>query len=116
MKEAVNNLKKAFEYYRQAGEPERALRIAQQPVRPRLGTQIGLIDLIEPALEMATVDSPDAARLFAAYGSLLGLAEGRYEEAQSRFEYGIRRLEAVDERYNLITAYTNLVYLVIKNK
>ena len=84
-REAIGNLKKAFEHYRHSDQPERALQVAEYPVRPQAGYQIGLKDLVGPAVEMAPPDSPEAARLYSIYGSVLGLEEIRYDEAQEAF-------------------------------
>ena len=86
MREGIINLKRTFEYYRQSGQKERALQVAQYPMRISVGAQSDLIDLVGPAVEMAPSDSPDAARLLSVYGRVLGLEEGRYDEGQEAFD------------------------------
>lgn len=86
MKEAIGNLRRAFEHYRRSGQLEQALQVAQYPVRPRVGFQAGLKGLVEPAVELASPDSPDAARLLSIYGRVLGLEEGRYQAACEAFD------------------------------
>jgi len=38
--EAIGNLKRAFEHYRQTGQLERALQVAEYSVRPQAGYQV----------------------------------------------------------------------------
>jgi len=94
MREAVGHLKRAFEHYRQAGQRELALQVAEYPVRPRVGFQAGLKSLVGPAVEMAPPDSPEAARLLSIYGRVMGFEEGQYDEAREAFS----RALAIAER------------------
>ncbi len=94
MREAIGSLKRAFEHYRLSDQWELALQVAKYPLRPRIGYRLELKSLIEPALELAEQDSPEAAQLFTAYGSVLGLEEGRYDEARDAFS----RALAIAER------------------
>jgi DNA-binding CsgD family transcriptional regulator/tetratricopeptide (TPR) repeat protein len=91
---AISYLKRTFEYYRQSGQQERAVQVAQFQVRPRPGYQFGLISLVEPAVGMAPPDSPDAARLLILLGEVLGLEEGRYPEAQQAFDKALAIAES----------------------
>jgi len=92
-KGAIDSLKRAFEHYRQSGQLELALRVAQYPVRPRVGFQVGLNGLVGPAVGLASPDSPDAARLLSIYGRVLGLEEGRYDEAREAFDRALTNAE-----------------------
>ena len=84
-REAVGNLKRAFEFYRQAGEVKLALQVAQYTIRPWAGHQSGMTQVLEAALELVAPDSLEAARLQAVYGRVIGFEEGRYDEAQQAF-------------------------------
>jgi len=104
---AVRNLKRAFEYFRQEGQQERALQVAQFHVRPRVGHRTGLIGIVGPAAEMAPPDSPDAARLFIVSGTLLGLEEGRYTEAQQAFDRALAIAEGCGDVSLELSALSN---------
>ena len=95
--EAIRNLKRAFDHYRQTGQPDRALEVAKYPVRTRSGFRIGMEDLLGPAVELAKPESPDAARLLSNYGRVLGLEQARYDEAQEAFNRALRIAEQSDD-------------------
>jgi class 3 adenylate cyclase/tetratricopeptide (TPR) repeat protein len=86
VQEAVANLTRAFQYYVQAGELDRAVAIAEYPVRPQVGVPAGLDGLVRPALTMVPPNSQREGRLLATSGRVKGLDEGDYQAAESAFQ------------------------------
>jgi DNA-binding CsgD family transcriptional regulator len=86
VEEAVANLRSAFEYHMQAGDNDRALEIAQSPMRLPVGERAGLADLLEVALGIAPPGSSAKGRLLAAYGYAAGLEEGDFQAAEQAFQ------------------------------
>ncbi len=79
--EAVASLSRAFDYFVAAGDVNRALTVAAQPLPPVTGL-IGATQLISRALALVPPDSPEAGRLQSQYGVVIGIQEGDYEGAQ----------------------------------
>jgi DNA-binding CsgD family transcriptional regulator/tetratricopeptide (TPR) repeat protein len=86
VEEAVANLRSAFEYHMQAGDNDRALEIAQSPMRFPVGERAGLADLLEVALGISPPGSSAKGRLLAAYGYAAGLEEGDFQAAEQSFQ------------------------------
>ena len=84
--EAVTSLSRALDYYAEAGEPDRAVAVAEYPFYPLIGQRIGNDQLIARALALVDPDSPRAGRLLSRYGRLMGLEEGDYDGAQDAFD------------------------------
>ena len=80
--DAVASLRRAFEYFAQAGNVALAVAVAESPVSIN-NTETG--DLIERALAMVAPDSHEAGRLLSRYGGVLGRTEGHYDGAQETF-------------------------------
>jgi len=78
--EAVASLRRAFEYFAQAGNVSLAVAVAEYPLSLRGGTEMG--ELIGRALAMVAPDSHEAGRLLSRYGGVLGRTEGHYDGAQ----------------------------------
>ena len=87
--EAIRNFKLAFDYYRNTGQVGFALQVAEFPIRPGAGYQFGLNTLVEPALELTALDSPERARLLSIYGRVIGFEEGRYDQAEKAFHQAL---------------------------
>ena len=85
MLQAADSLRRAFSYYADAGDVERAVEVAEYPYPPTLGYSLGGTKLIARALELAPPESQQAGRLLSRYGYLLGLEEGNYASAQEAF-------------------------------
>ena len=81
MWEAVTSLSRAFDYYVDAGDVNRAVAVADQPLPPVTGLA-GATKLISRALALVPPDSPEAGRLQSQYGVVMGIQEGDYEGAQ----------------------------------
>jgi tetratricopeptide (TPR) repeat protein len=83
--EAVINLRRAFDYYAEVGDVDRAVAVAEYPVRATLGVTVGEAELIRRALALVSPDSRQAGRLLSAYGLSLYQETGDYEGAQEAF-------------------------------
>ena len=81
LQEAVASLSRAFDYYVDAGDVDRAVAVADQPLPPVTGLA-GATQLISRALALVPPDSPEAGRLQSQYGVVMGIQEGDYEGAQ----------------------------------
>ena len=79
---AADSLSRAFSYYVDAGDLERAVEVAECQYTPGTGRSLGVAQLIVRALELVVPGSHQAGRLLARYGFLLGIEEGDYVGAQ----------------------------------
>ena len=86
IEEAVINLRRAFDYYAEVGEFDRAVAIAEYPFYPLIGQRSGNNQLIARALELVDPQSPRAALLLSRYGRIMGLEEGNYNAAQDALD------------------------------
>ena len=78
---AVSNLGRAFDYFAQAGDVERAISVADH-----LPAAKGTADVLARALTLVGPDSYEAGRVLPTYGLSLGIEEGNYEGAQSALD------------------------------
>ena len=78
----ADSLSRAFDYYADAGDVERAVGVAEYPYLPVSGRSLGVTQLIVRALELVSPESHQAGRLLARYGYLLGIEEGDYVGAE----------------------------------
>ena len=81
--EAVASLRKAFDYYAEAGNADEAAAIAEHPFPASAGRDYGVLQIIERALALVPPTSPQAGRLLARYGWLLGIEKANYEESRN---------------------------------
>ncbi|MDP6453011.1 MAG: AAA family ATPase, partial [SAR202 cluster bacterium] len=95
--EAVSNLNCAIDFYIEQGDIERAVGVAEHPIHPIVGWQIGLVDLISRALELVPPDTQQSGHLLARYGLALALETLDYEGAQDAFN---RALEIAQRESN----------------
>ena len=79
--EAIATLTRAFDYYADVGDVDRAVAAAEAPIGTTPGLK-GLARLQSRALELVAPGSPAAGRLLPLYGRALGVGEGDYEAAQ----------------------------------
>ncbi|MBQ12696.1 MAG: hypothetical protein CMJ45_14245 [Planctomyces sp.] len=79
--EVVASLRRAFEYFAQAGDVSQAVAVAEYPVFA--GTDMR--ELLERALTMVAPDSHEEGRLLSRHGGCLGRLEGGYDDAQEAF-------------------------------
>ncbi len=82
MSKTVDSLSRAFNYYADAGDVERAVEVAECQYTPVSGQSVGVAQLIVRALELVSPESRQAGRLLARYGNLLGIEDGDYVGAQ----------------------------------
>ena len=68
VEEAVANLGRAFDYYEQVGDAERAVAIAEHPVGAFSAQRSGMAQLMRRALELVPPESHEAARILAFHG------------------------------------------------
>ena len=69
--EALGSLERAFEYYIDAGDVDRAVAAAEYPVRRPPGTTTGTMDLVSRVLALVPPDSHQAGRLLSTHGLTL---------------------------------------------
>jgi len=86
---AVDALSKAFEYYAELGEVDRAVAVAEYPLYSPLGYRSGVTQLIARGLELVAPDSHRAGNLYSRYGEYLQTEMGNYEEAQQAFKQAL---------------------------
>lgn len=77
--EAVGSLRKAFDYYVEAGNVDQAVAIAEHPFPASAGRDYGVLQIIERALELVPPTSQQAGRLLARFGWLMGIEKADYE-------------------------------------
>ena len=82
VQEYLTNLRLALDYYIQEGNVERAVEVAEYPVRAALGVSGGEAELLSRALALVPADSSQAGRLLSAYGLALYQETGDYPAGQ----------------------------------
>jgi predicted ATPase len=83
--DAVVSLGRAFDYFVDVNDLERALIVAESQMPRVLGIRTVMGSLIERALELVPSDSHQAGRLLSRYGQEIGIASADYESAQTAF-------------------------------
>jgi tetratricopeptide (TPR) repeat protein len=83
--EPAANLRRAFDYYAEAGEVDQAVVVAEHPVQSALGVPIGESELITRALALVPANSHYVGRLLSTYGLSLYQETGDYDGAQEAF-------------------------------
>ena len=82
--EAINSLARAFQYYFDAGDVERAVALAEYHIAEPSGIS-GMAAIISQALTLVPPDSHQAGRLLPNYGFSLFATTGDYQSAQEVF-------------------------------
>ena len=85
MHRAIAFLRRAFDYYADAGDVNRAVAVAQSRYPSRGGQSTGVAQLIARALTLVAADSHQAGELLSRHGYVLGMEEGDYEGAREAF-------------------------------
>ncbi|MCI0867469.1 MAG: hypothetical protein J4N89_13090, partial [Chloroflexi bacterium] len=85
IQEAVVTLCRAFDYYAETGDVDRAVAIAEYPFYPVAGQRIGDAQLVARALALVPSDSHEAGHLLSRYGRVVAIEEGDYDSAQEAF-------------------------------
>jgi len=83
--EAFANLRKAFDYYAEAGNVAKAVAAAVYPIVTPSYRIPGVTGLLARALTLVPADSHEAGRILSILGGFLGIDEGDYEGAQQAF-------------------------------
>ena len=87
--EAVDSLKKAFDYHAETGNADQAVAIAELPFPPSAGRDYGVLQMIERALALVPATSQQAGRLLARYGWLQGIEKANYEEGRDALDQAL---------------------------
>lgn len=106
---AVTNLRRAFEYYADAGEVSRAVTVASHPIPLWVG--LGLADfggLLRQALTLVPPEAHEAGGLLAQQGWLFGVIKADHDAAEAAFQQALfiarRHEDATLERRVLANA------------
>ena len=75
------NLSRAFNYYIEVGDVDRAVAVAEYPLRSFIGFRIGDNGIVARALPLVPPESIQAGRLLAHYGWALGVEDGDLDGA-----------------------------------
>ena len=86
VRDAVANLRSAFEYHVAAGDNERAVEIAQSLPRIPVGERGGLGDVMEVALGITPTGSSARGQLLANHGWIAGIEEIDYPTSTRSFQ------------------------------
>ena len=89
--EALANLVRAFDYYEETKDVDRAVAVAQSPVQSSLltGHDTGVMQLVTRALTLVPSDSQEAGRLLCQYGNILYYQAGDYDGALEALTYAL---------------------------
>ena len=111
--EAIANIHRAFDYYADNGEVERAVIVAEYQVQMLgSGIQTGS-DLVSRALNLVTTDSKEEARLLIRYGVVIGVENRDYQGAQTQIKRALaiaRRLEDPSLEMRALAWSSNIDY------
>ena len=94
IQDALDALRRAFDYYVDVGDGENAVAVAEYPYYPRFGQIYGDSRIVACALSLVPADSHAAGRLLFRQGHILGAEEGDFTGAQK----AVDRALAIAER------------------
>jgi ATP/maltotriose-dependent transcriptional regulator MalT len=119
LQETVNILSRAFDFYAEAGEVDRAVAVAEYPLSTGYLGRDGHAQFLLRALQLVPPDSLAAGRLLSSHGAELGRLENDYDGAQEalRRALAIARREkdlALEARTLALSANVNLYHLHIR--
>jgi DNA-binding SARP family transcriptional activator len=83
--EALDRMRRAFDYYASAGDTHHAVEVAAHPIPPVWG-ETHVPQLLSRALAMVPSDSLDAGHILANVGRFAGTNDGDYQGACDAFE------------------------------
>jgi DNA-binding CsgD family transcriptional regulator/tetratricopeptide (TPR) repeat protein len=86
---SINHLETAFNYYADIGDVAMAVAVAASVPRLSVGERAGPKPLLARALELVSAESHEAGRLLSQYGLVLGLQEGKYEDAMDALNHAL---------------------------
>ena len=109
--DAIANLRRAFDFYAEAGDVARSVAVAIYLNVTRGGHQPAATELIPRALKLVQADSHEAACLLSRYAGVLGLGQGDYEGAQEAIDQAleIARREADTDLEMVTLAIASMV-------
>ena len=84
--EVVANLNRAFEYYAEQGDIERAVAVAECPVDALPGQPVGAARMIANALALVEPETHAAGRLLSRYARMAAIEAGDYQTAAEACE------------------------------
>jgi tetratricopeptide (TPR) repeat protein len=87
--EVVAKLSRAFEYYADAGDMDRAVAVAECPVDALPGQAVGAARLVARALALVESDSHAAGRLLSRYARIVAIEEGDYRAATEACDHAL---------------------------
>ena len=111
LQDALDTLRRAFDYYVDAGDVEHAVAIAEYPYFPRFGYSYGSSQLVARALSLVPSGSHAAGRLLFRYGLILGVEEGDSAGAREAMESAFaiaEREEDTDLKMRILAASARL--------
>ena len=114
---AVTSLRRAFDYYVESGERERAVAVAAHPLP--LSLRFRYTDAprwISSALTLAVGDSRDAGALLTQHGGFIGFLDGDYPEAERAFAGALAIAErehddGLEQRTLAVAAFVDAFHL-----
>ncbi|MEK7817178.1 MAG: hypothetical protein AAB281_02880, partial [Actinomycetota bacterium] len=95
---AIDTLRRAFDYYAEVGDGDRAVAIAQYPVGGSSGTLASAARLVVRALDLVPPDSHAAGRLLSQYGYCYGYILGMEQDDYARALEAFRQALAIARR------------------
>ncbi len=111
MGEALVSLTRAFDYYAQAEDADRAVTVAQHPLLLFAGRGLGVAELLERALPLVPPDSTQAGQLLARHGEALGMERGDYDAARDAFSHALDIARRVGDLDLELRTLSNAAYV-----
>jgi DNA-binding SARP family transcriptional activator len=95
---AVVSLRRAFEYYAEAGDTSRAVTVAAYPLPISVGLGLaGFGGFVSQALTLVSRDAHEAGGVLAQHGWLAGVIDADYEVAQEAFQQALSIAQEHDD-------------------
>ena len=111
METGVNNLRRAFDYYAEAGEVDQVVAVGGYPLSAAGARLVHEAGLIPRALALVPPDSHFAGNLLYRYGWELGRIEGNYDAAQSAFNRALSIADQENDRSLEMWTRANATYV-----
>ena len=105
--EATDSLRRAFDYYAETGDVDRAVAVAEHPFSTLFGSQTGMVQITSRALALVPPGSPQGGRLFSRHGILLVTETGDFEGAQEAFDKALAIAHGVGDATLEMLTLTN---------
>jgi tetratricopeptide (TPR) repeat protein len=112
MEEGVNNLRRAFDYYAEAGDLDQVVAVGSYPLSGAGARLVHDARLIPRALALVPPNSLAAGNLLYRHGWELGRIEGNYDAAQNAFN---QALSIADQENNRSLEMWTRAYLTLVN-